>query len=486
MKQNKETLKKFFETGDKPTQQQYADLIDSYIDVKQLEGEANRRFVIDELGEVSVASEQQIPEYILSPISGTNTVDLLKDGVSVSQIDLTPYLDNTNLARLVSGTVDVNGVATFTRDDNSTFTVDLSNLKDNLTLQKVTDEGAITDNAITLTSVDKDTLILDSSSRTTGNEQCIRFKGISAQNDYTIGIDPNYQDGSPSQYSIFRIGEQFLDPDNGEHIGWTPILEIANSRINIDALTTFEKGLGIRNSNNSSSSVINITPADDDSFNVRTLTSPKKSGTLALTNDIPQIQAGSNITIDTTDPLQPIINATTGSGGTTNLSYDAATRTVASSTGTDAVLPLADTTNAGLMKANFYEEGTFTPTLNTSGATYTTGSKTGHYVRLGNLVYYHVNIFINGDTIGTPTSSLYIDGLPFVNNVFPTPGTVGNFSASDVSESRLSKLSSVVSGNSNKIYFQILDESNLLSNVIFTGNGTIRVKGTYKTNVYTP
>ncbi|MDE1205412.1 hypothetical protein [Tenacibaculum larymnensis] len=130
MKQNKETLKQFFETGDKPTQQQYADLIDSYIDAKQPEGEANRRFVIDELGEVSVASEQQVPEYTLSPISGTNTVDLLKDGISVSQIDLTPYLDNTNLARLVSGTVDANGLATFTRDDNSTFTVDLSNLKD--------------------------------------------------------------------------------------------------------------------------------------------------------------------------------------------------------------------------------------------------------------------------------------------------------------------------------------------------------------------
>ncbi|XRE43163.1 hypothetical protein ACIVBQ_001367 [Tenacibaculum discolor] len=130
MKQNKETLKQFFETGDKPTQQQYSDLIDSYIDAKQPEGEANRRFVIDETGEVSVASEQQVPEYTLSPISGTNTVDLLKDGVSVSQIDLTPYLDNTNLARLVSGTVDVNGLATFTRGDNSTFTVDLSNLKD--------------------------------------------------------------------------------------------------------------------------------------------------------------------------------------------------------------------------------------------------------------------------------------------------------------------------------------------------------------------
>ncbi|WP_047788117.1 hypothetical protein [Tenacibaculum mesophilum] len=63
MKQNKETLKQFFETGDKPTQQQYSDLIDSYIDAKQPEGEPNRRFVIDETGEVSVTSEQQVPTY---------------------------------------------------------------------------------------------------------------------------------------------------------------------------------------------------------------------------------------------------------------------------------------------------------------------------------------------------------------------------------------------------------------------------------------
>ncbi len=56
MKKSKEELKTYFETGDKPTQEQYSDLIDSYIDAKQPEGEPNRRFVIDETGEVSLAS----------------------------------------------------------------------------------------------------------------------------------------------------------------------------------------------------------------------------------------------------------------------------------------------------------------------------------------------------------------------------------------------------------------------------------------------
>ncbi len=128
MKQDKTTIKTYFETGDKPTQEQYSNLVDSYIDSKQIEGEANRRFVIDQAGEVSIASEQKTPEYTLSEITG-NKLALLKDGITVKEIDLTPYIDDTNLSRLVSGTVDANGVATFTRDDNSTFTVDLSNLK---------------------------------------------------------------------------------------------------------------------------------------------------------------------------------------------------------------------------------------------------------------------------------------------------------------------------------------------------------------------
>ncbi|WP_299713084.1 hypothetical protein [uncultured Tenacibaculum sp.] len=56
MKKTKEELKTYFETGDKPTQEQYADLIDSYIDTKQPAGEANRSFSVDENGEVSLVS----------------------------------------------------------------------------------------------------------------------------------------------------------------------------------------------------------------------------------------------------------------------------------------------------------------------------------------------------------------------------------------------------------------------------------------------
>ncbi|MGG6229639.1 hypothetical protein [Tenacibaculum sp. SDUM215027] len=332
MKQNKETLKQFFETGDKPTQQQYSDLIDSYIDAKQPEGEANRRFVIDETGEVSVASEQQVPEYNLSPISGTNTVDLLKDGVSVSQIDLTPYLDNTNLARLVSGTVDANGLATFTRDDNSTFTVDLSNLKDS----------------------------------------------------------------------------------------------------------------------------------------------------------IPQYQAGTNITIDNTDPLQPVINATGGSGGATNLSYDATTRTLASSTGTDAIIPTVTSTNAGLQKPDFYKEDSFTPSLvdDGGGATYSVGTTMANYTRTGNIVNFYIS-FENITTSGTPTGTLKVTGLP-ENQVF---GGTSNFiikvlKNSDISSSNLDRAVMDWFGFTEIALYNYTDALSIPL-VTFTG-GDFRISGSYKTNVYTP
>lgn len=67
----------------------------------------------------SIANEGA--EYTFSEINPSNEISLLKDGVPVSTIDLTPYLDDTNLARLVSGVLDAAGNLTVTRDDSSSF-----------------------------------------------------------------------------------------------------------------------------------------------------------------------------------------------------------------------------------------------------------------------------------------------------------------------------------------------------------------------------
>ena len=61
---------------------------------------------------------------------GNNLQYTDEDG-TVTSIDLTPYLDDTNLSRLVSGVMNPDSyIATFTRDDATTFDVDFSPLLD--------------------------------------------------------------------------------------------------------------------------------------------------------------------------------------------------------------------------------------------------------------------------------------------------------------------------------------------------------------------
>ena len=72
-----------------------------------------------------------------------------------TNIDLSLYLDDTNLAYISSGTVASNGIATFTRSDSTTFTVDMSTHLDDTQLSD-TDIAAFgyikTDSHVTKTS----------------------------------------------------------------------------------------------------------------------------------------------------------------------------------------------------------------------------------------------------------------------------------------------------------------------------------------------
>jgi hypothetical protein len=64
------------------------------------------------------------------------TLTFSKSDSTNEVVSLAQYIDDTNLARLTSGTVDANtGIATFTRDDATTFTVDFSSLLDNTDTQ---------------------------------------------------------------------------------------------------------------------------------------------------------------------------------------------------------------------------------------------------------------------------------------------------------------------------------------------------------------
>ena len=66
-----------------------------------------------------------------------NILTYTDEGGVETNIDLSTYLDDTNLARISTGILAADtGIATFTRDDNSTFTLDLSDLL-NITLADI-------------------------------------------------------------------------------------------------------------------------------------------------------------------------------------------------------------------------------------------------------------------------------------------------------------------------------------------------------------
>ncbi len=86
-------------------------------------------------------------ETLTSLSINANILSYLDENGDTTTIDLSLYLDDTNLARLVSGTLNSNtGIATFLRDDNSTFTVDLSSLTSEINnkVDKVTGKGLST------------------------------------------------------------------------------------------------------------------------------------------------------------------------------------------------------------------------------------------------------------------------------------------------------------------------------------------------------
>lgn len=82
-----------------------------------------------------------------------------ENGVA-NDIDLSWAIDDTNLSRLVSGSIDSSGIATFTRDDASFFTVDFSVLFDDTNLSRITSGNFDTSSGIlTLTRELDDTSV---------------------------------------------------------------------------------------------------------------------------------------------------------------------------------------------------------------------------------------------------------------------------------------------------------------------------------------
>ncbi len=124
-----------------------------------------------------------------------------------------------------------------------------------------------------------------------------------------------------------------------------------------------------------------------------------------------------------------------------------------------------------------YEEGSFTPVLNSTSGGYTSSISSGSYTKVGNQVT--IVIFISGlNDSGTPTGGVFITGLPFP----ASPSALLNISISNSSVPFYS-IHGETSGSSINIYIQdSLDGTNTspLTNLSIT-TGTLRVTGTYIT-----
>jgi hypothetical protein len=115
-----------------------------------------------------------------------NTLTLARGDGSTDTVNLSAYLDDTNAAKITSGSMASNGVATFTRDDSSTFTVDMSVLLDNDNLARITTAGWNTSNGVlTLTRNDNSTVTVDLDDRyaTTSGARALAASALSVSND---------------------------------------------------------------------------------------------------------------------------------------------------------------------------------------------------------------------------------------------------------------------------------------------------------------
>jgi hypothetical protein len=84
---------------------------------------------------VNNAKVSNVDETTTSISLSSNILTYTDEDGTDTDLDLSLYLDDTNLSRLTSGSIDgTTGEATFTRSDNSTFTIDMSDFLDAITL----------------------------------------------------------------------------------------------------------------------------------------------------------------------------------------------------------------------------------------------------------------------------------------------------------------------------------------------------------------
>jgi hypothetical protein len=137
------------------------------------------------------------------------------------------------------------------------------------------------------------------------------------------------------------------------------------------------------------------------------------SGTLTIaapnTNSNFTLSLPTNTGTIVTQNSTPAFASTIGVGGATP-----------STSGAGITFPAAQSASSNANTLDDYEEGTWTPALSASGATFTYAFQTGRYTKIGNTVVLHGRIILS--TASGGSGVVTVTGLPFT----AAPAIAGN------------------------------------------------------------
>jgi hypothetical protein len=143
--------------------------------------------------------------------------------------------------------------------------------------------------------------------------------------------------------------------------------------------------------------------------------------------------------------LAPKLSATGGSFSTT-IGVGGATP---AASGSGITFPASQSASTDLHTLDDYEEGDWTPTYTSTGASFSYSNQTGRYIKIGNMVWISFQLQ-TGSASGTITNDLFVTSLPF------TPAnTASNYSSIGGPTSNFTNLpTGITQGSSGILLYQ--------------------------------
>jgi hypothetical protein len=174
----------------------------------------------------------------------------------------------------------------------------------------------------------------------------------------------------------------------------------------------------------------------------------------------------------------------TGTGGSTSTAWTITSGGDLLPGATDHGIHLGVTSAADSNLLDDYEEGTFTPALVSTGASFAYTHQKGFYTKIGNAVTFNIHIQLDGGGNSFSTNSVDITGLPF-NSANVSGQLYRFFIASrlvDVSSSGSGVVASLGSNDTTMDIIEFGDNNtcgDIASNQLSSSSGQLFVTGTY-------